>query len=83
MHRLVLNLRACSQIECTTTLRSNSELTFRAAYGGSPNSDGPSSRSSIASFMGVEELGGLLEPLDGNQHQGETEEESEDHDLKA
>lgn len=69
--------------------RSKSELTFCAAYGGSPHSDGALVRSTIASFMAIEELGGLLGPLDGedngdeSQHRAESGgAESENHDSR-
>ena len=65
MHRLILNLRAYYQYQNSMPTRSQAGLSFQAAYRGLLNSGGNSSRSAISSFMGVEELGGLLGPLDG------------------
>ena len=89
MHRLILNLRAYSQYQNSMPTRSQADLSFQAAYRGLLNSGGNSSRSAISSFMGVEELGGLLGPLDGenetevDQNQAELEIEPSDHGLKA
>ena len=64
------------------------ELNCHSAYGGSLNRDEASSRSTIASFMAIEELGGLLGSLDDEEagqegqlkHQPEAE--SKGHVLK-
>ena len=71
VHRLVLNLRAYSQNETAMSRQSKSELTFHAAYGRSPNSGGGPSRSTVASFMAIEELGGLLGPIDDDDGRDE------------
>ena len=71
VHRLVLNLRAYSRNETTMPSGSKSDLTFRVAYGGSlPHSEVASSlpvRSTIASFMAIEEIGGLLGAPEGDE----------------
>ena len=82
-----------SQTETTmATSPSKLDLTFQAAYGRPSNGGESPLRSTIASFMAIEELGGLLGPFDGEANsdesqpqleaQLETDVDSGTHDLK-